>query len=72
MAPTPLIHQIALAICSVHYGAVNVTIHDGRIVQIETIEKIRVSEPADLSSGSSPHHWPTDRISGGSRLVNGY
>lgn len=72
MAPTPLIHQIALAICSIRYGAVNVTIHDGRIVQVEKIEKIRVPEPADLSSGSSPYHWPTDRTSGGSRLINGH
>ena len=35
------------AIASIRYGAVEITIHDGRIVQIERREKLR---PADASA----------------------
>lgn len=39
--------EILRAIASIDYGSVEVTIHDGRIVQIECREKIRLggSEP---------------------------
>jgi len=40
--------EILRAIASIDYGSVEVTIHDGRIVQIECREKIRLggSEPS--------------------------
>jgi hypothetical protein len=34
--------EILRAIASIEYGSVEVTIHDGRIVQIECREKIRL------------------------------
>lgn len=40
--------EILRAIANIDYGSVEVTIHDGRIVQIECREKIRLggAEPA--------------------------
>lgn len=38
---------LAEAIASIRYGAVEITIHDGRIVQIEKREKLRPAEPSD-------------------------
>ncbi len=37
--------EIISAIDSLRYGAVEITIHEGRITQIERREKIRFSEP---------------------------
>lgn len=45
---------VAEAIASIRYGAVEITIHDGRIVQIERREKLRPSEPLDTGRGSNP------------------
>lgn len=45
--PTRLDPLVAAAIADIRYGAVEVTIHDGRIVQIEKREKLR---PATLPS----------------------
>jgi len=42
----PLDELLAEAIASIRYGAVEITIHDGRIVQIERREKLRPAEPA--------------------------
>lgn len=38
----PVLLQIAEAVRSIRYGSVEVTIHDGRVVQIETREKTRI------------------------------
>ena len=40
--PTDIKQQILLAIASIDYGSVEVVVHDGKIVQIECREKIRV------------------------------
>jgi len=42
--PTPAEEQILRRIRSLRYGAVEVTIHDSRVVQVETREKIRLSD----------------------------
>lgn len=42
---------VAEAIASIRYGAVEITIHDGRIVQIEKREKLRPAEPVDGARG---------------------
>lgn len=39
-----LAQEVARAIADLRYGTVELTIHDGRIVQIERREKIRVAE----------------------------
>jgi len=44
---------VAEAIASIRYGAVEITIHDGRIVQIERREKLRPSEPLDAGRGAN-------------------
>lgn len=44
---------VAEAIASIRYGAVEVTIHDGRIVQIEKREKLRPAVSSESGGGSS-------------------
>ncbi len=66
-----LLRQIADAVGSVRYGCVQITIHDARIVQIETTEKVRVPQVADLTTGSASHTEPANRTSGGSRQHHG-
>lgn len=51
------LQQIAKAVRSLRYGTVQITVHDARVVQIDKVERIRLS--------------PTDRTSEGSRLTDG-
>lgn len=51
-APGPLDELLTQAIASIRYGVVEITIHDGRIVQIEKREKLRLAETP--SSGRTP------------------
>ncbi len=44
---------VAEAIASIRYGAVEVTIHDGRIVQIEKREKLRPAESLAAERGGN-------------------
>jgi hypothetical protein len=46
--PVEIRQQILRAIASIEYGSVEVTLHDGKVMQIESREKIRVNhkEPA--------------------------
>ena len=39
------LRQIAEAARSIRYGSIEVVIHEGRIVQIERREKIRIGKP---------------------------
>ncbi|HXG29010.1 MAG TPA: YezD family protein [Nevskiales bacterium] len=39
---TPVLHQILRALHRLRYGAVEIVVHDGRIVQIERREKLRL------------------------------
>lgn len=48
-----LAELVADAIASIRYGAVEVTIHDGRIVQIEKREKLRPAESPDSGRATS-------------------
>jgi hypothetical protein len=43
--PSDIKQQILRAIASIEYGSVEVVIHDGKIVQIESREKVRVGRP---------------------------
>ncbi len=40
--PMNIKQQILCAIASIEYGSVEVVVHDGKVVQIESREKIRV------------------------------
>ncbi|MGE0861971.1 MAG: YezD family protein [Gammaproteobacteria bacterium] len=51
---------VAEAIAGIRYGAVEITIHDGRIVQIEKREKLRSGATAPARS-APPGGLPTSR-----------
>ena len=70
LSPT-LLSRIAEAITSIRYGAVQITIHDSQVVQIEQTEKIRVSEHTHLTSGEVSSNPPTDRTTGVPRPSHG-
>jgi hypothetical protein len=63
--------QIAQAIGSLRYGTVQITVHDARVVQIDKIERVRLTSDADLTTGRSAHTAPDDRASGVSRPTDG-
>ena len=69
--PQRLLTQIAEAICTIRFGSVQILIHDGRVVQIEKSERLRVVE-ADLTPGGVyATVGVTDRTTGGSQLRDG-
>jgi hypothetical protein len=46
--PNTVVQRIAAVIAEVRYGTVEITIHDGRVVQIQRKERFRIpSEPND-------------------------
>lgn len=58
----PIIEQIVQALSGLEFGAVEVTVHHGRIVQIERREKLRCDESrngARSRTDSFPHSKPT-------------
>jgi hypothetical protein len=61
-------HAVLQAIRGVRYGSVEVWVHDGRVVQIERREKVRLdgagSRPDHRGRGSN-HDRRADRTSGG-------
>jgi hypothetical protein len=66
-----LLAQIAEAIRTIRFGSVQILIHDGRVVQIEKAERLRVAE-ADLTAGGvSTSVGVTDRTTGGSQQRDG-
>ncbi len=38
-----LLRDVVLALRSLRYGSVNLTVHDGRLVEIQKVEKIRMN-----------------------------
>ena len=58
--PPSLLAQIQTAIRSVRFGSVQLTIHDGQVVQIEKRDKVRVTKDADLMTGGRSQ--PTPRL----------
>ncbi len=50
--PAETLAQIAQMIRTIRFGAIQITIHDSRVVQIEKVEKIRLPAEADRSFGS--------------------
>ena len=40
-----VVRQIVDAIRSLSYGAVEITVHEGRVVQIDRRERIRIPQP---------------------------
>lgn len=59
MSERDVLQKVADAIRGIRYGAVHITIHDSKVVQIEKAEKIRMSHEADRSTGGSHHPGPS-------------
>ncbi len=47
--------NIAQALANLRFGTVEITVHDGRIVQIERREKLRLDSPVAHVSAKSTH-----------------
>lgn len=58
---------IKLAIQRLRYGSVEVQVHDGRVVQVETRERVRFADDRrpDDRRRTSDDHGRTDRKTGG-------
>jgi hypothetical protein len=41
--PPGLLHELILALRSIRFGAIELVIHDGRVVQLEKREKVRLA-----------------------------
>lgn len=50
--PAALLLQIERAISALRYGSVEITVHDGRVVQIERTEKIRLANDSHASKNA--------------------
>jgi hypothetical protein len=50
--PPGLLHELILALRSIRYGAIELVIHDGRVVQLEKREKVRLQTEVTQSSGA--------------------
>lgn len=48
-----IIQELTNAIQRLRYGSVEITVHDGRVTQIERREKVRFQSPSDSSSQKS-------------------
>ena len=46
-----LARQILRAVSGLRYGSVEITVHDGQVVQIERREKVRLERRADRATG---------------------
>lgn len=63
-----ILRNLEEAVSSIRFGTVQITIHDGRVVQLEKSEKVRFpSHPVEIASAVQKEISPTDRIAGGKR-----
>lgn len=60
--------RIVEAIEGIRFGCVQITVHDARVVQIETTQKIRLDHKAHLMPGGCTNHRSfADQTTGGKR-----
>jgi hypothetical protein len=50
--PPGLLYKLILALRSIRYGAIELVIHDGRVVQLEKREKVRLQTNVTQSGGA--------------------
>lgn len=50
--PPGLLHELILALRSIRYGAIELVIHDGRVVQLEKREKVRLATEVTQPGGA--------------------
>ena len=51
---TEVLEQVRSALEGLSYGSVEITVHSGRIVQIERREKVRLESPRTVSNRHNP------------------
>ncbi len=54
MADTALISVIDRALKDLQYGTVQIVVHEGKLVRVERIERLRI--PSDQTMGSTAYH----------------
>ncbi|MFA5938702.1 MAG: YezD family protein [Sinimarinibacterium sp.] len=59
-----LVDHVVQALDGLDFGAVEITVHHGRIVQIERREKVRVDAQHPVRPQTGATSKPTDRTSG--------
>ena len=42
---------------SLHYGAVEIVVHDSRVIQIEKTERVRLDQPRPETNQQTKHNW---------------
>jgi hypothetical protein len=50
--PSGLLHELIMALRSIRYGAIELVIHDGRVVQLEKREKVRLQTEVTQPGGA--------------------
>ena len=58
------LRDVELALRNLRYGSIQLVVHDGKIVRIERIERIRLTETSEALTAAPT---PTDRRPGGPR-----
>ena len=62
----PWVRTVRAAVGALRYGSVEIVVHDGRVVQVETREKVRFpDERPPESRRRPPHDRRPDRKPGG-------
>ena len=67
MVAPAVVQQLARALTGLKYGAVQLVVHEGHVVRIERIERMRLTGTPE----AEPTAGPTDRIPGGTRADDG-
>jgi hypothetical protein len=57
--PPGLLQELILALSSIRYGAIELVIHDGRVVQLEKREKVRLHTDVTQPDGISVERGAT-------------
>lgn len=52
-AEEDLLHELVRALRTIQFGSINITLHDGRIVEIQKTERIRKNRNKENSSNRS-------------------
>jgi hypothetical protein len=42
---------VSRKVAGLRFGSVHITVHDGKVTQIESVEKTRIAPPKDSSAG---------------------
>ena len=62
MLPSDVADQLAHALRDLRYGSLHLVVHDGRIVRIERIERIRLTEPSEAQTPTLGRPTPSREV----------